>query len=73
MDKRKVIAYEVDTLQMIELRARMTEGIFGSFVYSFGTGIAFSFLAGRGELEFGLLMKKSRSSQVSRAARGNAD
>ena len=31
------------------------------------------FLAGSGELQFGLFVKKSRSSQVSRAARGNAD
>ena len=43
MSKRKVISYKVNTLQMIELRARMTEGVFGSFVYSFATGVAFSF------------------------------
>ena len=62
MGKRKVITYEVNTLQMIELRARMTEGLFGSFVYSFVQESHLVFLEGRGELEFGLLMKKSKSS-----------
>jgi hypothetical protein len=45
MDERKVIPCEVNTLQMVELRARITECVFGSFIYSFSTGIAFSFFS----------------------------
>ena len=45
MDKRKVIPCEVNTLKMVDLRARIAECVFGSFIYSFSTGIAFSFFS----------------------------